>query len=213
MRDLFRSGWLRVVSDPSQCKRGEVALDWNQRGPKGDAGATGATGPGGATGPQGPKGDTGAAGPAGPAGGGVSSVAVGYAATQCVDIFNACPTPTYVSNNGDTNGHRLVVLSVENPGFLLLQSAGNCTISGPNTVLVGFNTTDAQVDTGSGNLAFGRYTRIDVPAGTWTIPFAEMRPYFNMTGTAYFLNFKALSATSVSCTGQASVIRHDGTAP
>jgi hypothetical protein len=106
-----------------------------------------------------------------------------------------------------------VLISVENPGFLLLQSSGNCMITGPNTVLVGFNTTDAQVDTGSGNLAFGRYTRIDVPAGEWTIPFAEMRPYFNMGPTAYYLNFKTLSATSVSCTGQASVIRHDGTAP
>jgi hypothetical protein len=149
-------------------------------------------------------------GATGPAGGGN---AVGYAATQCPDTTGACATPVYVNNSSDTNGHRLVLISVENPGWILLQSAGNCIITGPNTVLVGFNMTDAQVDTGSGILAFGRYTRIDVPAGDWSIPFAEMRPYLNLQPTPYYLNFKTLSATSVSCTGQASVIRHDGTAP
>ncbi len=69
-----RKGDLRVVSDASDCKDGEIAIYWNQRGPVGPTGATGAKGPTGATGPTGPSGATGtsgasgAAGPAGPAG-------------------------------------------------------------------------------------------------------------------------------------------------
>ena len=75
-------GQLRVVTSSAQCKPGEGALDWNQKGPKGDTGvgATGATGVGGATGaagrdgatgpqgPQGPRGDTGIGGATGPVG-------------------------------------------------------------------------------------------------------------------------------------------------
>jgi hypothetical protein len=80
-----KGGLLRVV-DPAarqKCTSFETALDWNQRGPKGDtgpqgpSGSTGQTGPQGAkgdTGPkgdpgtQGPKGDPGPQGPPGPAG-------------------------------------------------------------------------------------------------------------------------------------------------
>src|SRR5207249_10153344 len=50
------SGTIHVVSSADPCSTNEVALAWNQQGPKGD------------TGPQGPKGDTGPQGPAGPAG-------------------------------------------------------------------------------------------------------------------------------------------------
>jgi hypothetical protein len=57
-----KTGALRVISSTAKCASGEVALNWNQQGPKGD---TGATGPQGAVGPQGPKGDTGATGPQG----------------------------------------------------------------------------------------------------------------------------------------------------
>ena len=50
------SGTIHVVSSADTCSTNEVALAWNQQGPKGD------------TGPQGPKGDTGPQGPTGPAG-------------------------------------------------------------------------------------------------------------------------------------------------
>lgn len=36
------------------CKNNELAVSWNQQGPKGDIGATGPTGATGATGPTGP---------------------------------------------------------------------------------------------------------------------------------------------------------------
>jgi len=50
------SGTIHLVGSADTCSTNEVALAWNQQGPKGD------------TGPQGPKGDTGPQGPAGPAG-------------------------------------------------------------------------------------------------------------------------------------------------
>ena len=59
------SGTIHVVSSADTCSANEVALAWNQQGPKGDAGPQG---PKGDTGPQGPKGDTGPQGPTGPAG-------------------------------------------------------------------------------------------------------------------------------------------------
>ena len=49
-------GNLRVVSDPTTCRKSEIPLNWSQTGPQGPVG------------PQGPKGDTGATGPQGPAG-------------------------------------------------------------------------------------------------------------------------------------------------
>jgi hypothetical protein len=58
-----KTGALRVINSlTAKCATGELALNWNQKGPKGDTGAAGAQGP---VGPQGPKGDTGAAGPQG----------------------------------------------------------------------------------------------------------------------------------------------------
>lgn len=61
-------GNLRVVDDPSQCKRFETAVQWNvvgPQGPKGDKGDTGDTGP---VGPIGPAGAIGPQGPMGPVG-------------------------------------------------------------------------------------------------------------------------------------------------
>jgi hypothetical protein len=66
-----KNGALRVIDSAAKCATGEVALNWNQQGPKGDTGATGPQGPKGdpgATGAQGPKGDAGPAGPQGAAG-------------------------------------------------------------------------------------------------------------------------------------------------
>jgi Collagen triple helix repeat (20 copies) len=69
-----KNGSLRVIDSSAKCTSGELALNWNQQGPKGDTGATGpqglkgdtgVTGPAGPQGTQGTKGDTGATGPAG----------------------------------------------------------------------------------------------------------------------------------------------------
>ena len=70
------SGTIHVVSSADTCSTNEVALAWNQQGPKGDAGPqglkgdTGPQGPKGEAGPQGLKGDTGPQGPTGPTGNG-----------------------------------------------------------------------------------------------------------------------------------------------
>ncbi len=58
-------GFLRVVRDALNCRRGERVVMWNQNGPAGPAGPQGPAGPAGA---QGEKGDPGERGPAGPAG-------------------------------------------------------------------------------------------------------------------------------------------------
>ncbi len=59
---------LRVADSPSDCKANEVAISWNQQGPKGDPGLIGPAGPKGDTGDKGDKGDTGDQGPQGPQG-------------------------------------------------------------------------------------------------------------------------------------------------
>ncbi len=65
------TGTIRIVSDPTKCKRTETSLTWNVLGPKGDKGDPGEPGPiglTGAAGPQGPQGEQGVAGPVGPQG-------------------------------------------------------------------------------------------------------------------------------------------------
>jgi hypothetical protein len=65
------NGKLRIVSDPSLCKKKEIPIVWNQvgvQGPKGDQGDPGLEGPSGQQGPQGEQGPQGVQGPAGPSG-------------------------------------------------------------------------------------------------------------------------------------------------
>jgi hypothetical protein len=67
------SGALRAIdtAKSQKCTTSEVALNWNQTGPKGATGPQGAEGPAGAMGPQGaqgPKGDQGLKGDQGPKG-------------------------------------------------------------------------------------------------------------------------------------------------
>jgi hypothetical protein len=61
-------GFVRIVSDPSKCRKHEIAISWNIVGPAGEPGAPGPAGPTGEQGPPGPQGDQGPPGPAGPAG-------------------------------------------------------------------------------------------------------------------------------------------------
>jgi hypothetical protein len=69
-----KNGALRVIDSSAKCANAELALNWNQVGPRGEpgpagpAGAQGPKGDTGAAGPQGAKGDPGAMGPQGPKG-------------------------------------------------------------------------------------------------------------------------------------------------
>jgi lamin tail-like protein/collagen triple helix repeat protein len=63
-----KTGELRVVTSPSQCRRSEHALSWNVRGVQGEAGPAGPQGAIGPAGPQGEKGIQGDPGPVGPRG-------------------------------------------------------------------------------------------------------------------------------------------------
>ena len=49
-------GDIHIVADSSMCKKNEVAISWNQKGPIGATGPTGQTGPAGATGAGGAAG-------------------------------------------------------------------------------------------------------------------------------------------------------------
>ena len=63
-----RTGLVRIVRTSSSCRRIELPVSWNVRGPRGERGAPGPAGPQGATGPEGSAGAAGAQGPAGPQG-------------------------------------------------------------------------------------------------------------------------------------------------
>ena len=65
---LVPSGLLRIVDEPSDCRRHERHLSWNAQGPAGPQGPPGAQGTPGAQGPAGPQGSAGPAGPPGPTG-------------------------------------------------------------------------------------------------------------------------------------------------
>lgn len=56
------TGRFRIVDGPSDCKRWERLIYWNEIGPQGPAGPTGPQGPAGDVGPTGPQGPTGADG-------------------------------------------------------------------------------------------------------------------------------------------------------
>ncbi len=66
-----KTGAVRIVSEPSKCKRSEDPLSWNQTGPPGVQGPVGPSGPKGeqgSVGPAGPQGEQGPVGPQGPQG-------------------------------------------------------------------------------------------------------------------------------------------------
>ena len=106
-------GSLRVVDTGlgQSCGLNEVALNWNQQGPKG---ATGPPGPAGPTGSQGPSGSPGPKGPTGPSGtshgyghatGGIVLDAAGY---NQVDSISSLPSGRYMvwaaGKIGDSGG-------------------------------------------------------------------------------------------------------------
>jgi len=62
------NGQVRIVAAASDCKPNEIAISWNQVGPKGDTGPMGPRGPVGPEGEQGPQGEIGPMGPMGPQG-------------------------------------------------------------------------------------------------------------------------------------------------
>jgi hypothetical protein len=86
-------GQVRIVSDPSRCKRHERSLQWNISGRKGDPGPAGPSGPAGAPGVAGEAGEAGAEGPAGPAGPQGADGAQGPAGPQGVQGPQGAPGP------------------------------------------------------------------------------------------------------------------------
>jgi Lamin Tail Domain/Collagen triple helix repeat (20 copies) len=60
-----KAGRLRVVPKPTDCRRSERPLAWNESGPPGEPGPPGPAGPSGADGAAGPAGPQGAPGPQG----------------------------------------------------------------------------------------------------------------------------------------------------
>lgn len=60
-----QSGNVRIVDDPSNCRKPETPLSWNEQG---GVGSPGPEGPEGPRGPAGPQGDPGPVGPQGPQG-------------------------------------------------------------------------------------------------------------------------------------------------
>ena len=109
-----RNGELRLVESHRECRRNEVPVRWNVRGPQGSQGEAGPQGPQGPTGPQGeqgPQGELGPQGARGPAGPGFSGpqyYALGNGdfrgvtpATQLVMFPVAPPRGVYVTGGGD----------------------------------------------------------------------------------------------------------------
>jgi hypothetical protein len=97
-----RNGELRLVDSHRECRRHELPVRWNVRGPQGTQGEIGPQGPQGDVGPQG------AQGPAGPGFSGPQYYALGNGdfrgitlATQLVMFPIAPPRGVYVTGGGD----------------------------------------------------------------------------------------------------------------
>jgi Collagen triple helix repeat (20 copies) len=123
---LANEGALRVIDTEKgqACRANELAVDWNQKGAKGDVGPQG---PKGDPGPQGPKGDQGIqgaqgiqgeagpkgdTGPQGPAGEVRGYTIVTALAPQDIDIAVAhCPPGTKVIGGGGTAGLDAVIVA------------------------------------------------------------------------------------------------------
>jgi hypothetical protein len=89
-----RTGSLRVVATHRRCRKGEIAVRWNEKGsagPKGATGPAGVTGAAGVAGLAGAAGSTGAAGPPGPGTGKAGG-----------DLAGSFPDPTVTSIGGKT---------------------------------------------------------------------------------------------------------------
>jgi hypothetical protein len=148
-----KNGALRVIDSTAKCASGELPLNWNQQGPKGDAG------PIGPQGAVGPKGDTGATGPQGQSGvvaadGSYGTVPATLDATQWADFryvvtpvhFNLHPgdrvsaTASAVFGTSNVNGAVGLKLGIcyRNPsstGYLRLGAQQDFEAPGPPTTL------------------------------------------------------------------------------
>ncbi len=155
------SGTIHLVGAAETCSTNEVALAWNQQGPKGDAGPQGLKGD---TGAPGLKGDTGPQGPTGPAGvGGAAfyrerrvpmSIPNSYTEMQRIDLPEGkyFVTATVLINNLQPSGRIPVI----------------CTLYGGNGSSV---IAAAQVEA-NGESGASATTLTNTYTTQWTTPFA-----------------------------------------
>jgi Collagen triple helix repeat (20 copies) len=102
------NGNLRRVGDNDDCRKNEVLLTWNVRGPQGPPGPAGQTGAQGMPGPKGEKGDMGVAGPQGTQGQQGSQGPQGYSLKTFLDGSASFPPGC-----GAAGGLVLIVVDAE----------------------------------------------------------------------------------------------------
>jgi hypothetical protein len=142
---LANEGALRVIdTDKGQaCRSNELAVDWNQKGAKGDPGPQGPKGDPGPQGPKGdqgiqgepgPKGDTGPQGPAGEAG-----AIRGYEIVQATSepgaglVIAHCPPGKKVLGGGGSAGADVIQGSApvdDGTAWIVVKTAVNPPIRG-----------------------------------------------------------------------------------
>ena len=165
-----RGGSLRLVPASRKCSRRELAIAFNQTGPRGPRGRTvvGRRGATGLTGTTGPKGETGAQGGSGPAGPGMSSFSTtfaqnaevpplatlgngitvtGFCASGAVDVTVQASAPARLQASG-TEAHDGTLGSVDSNEVLQ-----TLTVSGSQT---------ADLDVIARDSASAKFARIDV---------------------------------------------------
>jgi hypothetical protein len=125
-----KTGDLRLVQSPSDCKTNEVSTTWSQQGPQGlpgPVGPAGPQGPQGGLGPQGPKGETGGTGPQGPTGpAGTSGVFMAGGATTPARSTSPVPSLSLTVPGGTYAVSAAAVVANFDGDY---QDA-NCTING-----------------------------------------------------------------------------------
>jgi hypothetical protein len=120
------TGALRVIDTAKnqKCGTAELALSWNQRGPKGMRGASGATGITGMQGPTGTRGSTGPTGTFSTANPTVIDTTVpvtGYTTFA----YAYCPTGTHIYTGGYIFGHNVSFrVPIDVPVFASSQPSG-----------------------------------------------------------------------------------------
>ena len=161
-----RGGNLRLVAAGHRCRHGEVAIAFNQTGPRGKVGPRGRNGIRGATGATGPTGPTGPQGPQGPGATSFSTTLHEFAPLP--PLANLANGVGVTASCGGSGG---VSLSIAASAPARLQASGTRTQDGVLTSADTDNTTQtieasasktADLDVIAADSAFGKFDRIDI---------------------------------------------------